>query len=128
MDSVTKKQLSILIHLAEADKHFAMAEREMIFRLAKNKNFSEEEVNALIRKPEPIDTLDALSNEQKLNYLYDCLDLIHVDNKVFESELTFCKSIATKLGFKKNVIDFLVDNFDKKLTEATKKAVFDEYL
>jgi uncharacterized tellurite resistance protein B-like protein len=128
MDIVTKKQLSILIHLAEADKHFARAEREMIFRLAKIRNFSEEEVNALIRKPEPIDTLDALSNEQKLNYLYDCLDLIYVDNKVFESELTFCKSIATKLGFKKNVIDFLVDNFDKKLTEDTKKAVFDEYL
>jgi uncharacterized tellurite resistance protein B-like protein len=128
MDIVTKKQLSILIHLAEADKHFARAEREMIFRLAKIRNFSEEEVNALIRKPEPIDTLDALSNEQKLNYLYDCLDLIYVDNKVFESELTFCKSIATKLGFKKNVIDFLVDNFDKKLTENTKKAVFDNYL
>ena len=128
MDIVTKKQLSILIHLAEADKHFARAEREMIFRLAKIRNFSEEEVNALIRKPEPIDTLDALSNDQKLNYLYDCLDLIHVDNKVFESELTFCKSIATKLGFKKNVIDFLVDNFDKKLTEDTKKAVFDNYL
>lgn len=128
MDIVTKKQLSILINLAEADKHFARAEREMIFRLAKIRNFSEEEVNALIRKPEPIDTLDALSNEQKLNYLYDCLDLIYVDNKVFESELTFCKSIATKLGFKKNVIDFLVDNFDKKLTEDTKKAVFDNYL
>ena len=128
MDIVTKKQLSILIHLAEADKHFAKAEREMIFRLAKIRNFSEEEVNTLIRKPEPIDTLDALSNEQKLNYLYDCLDLIYVDNKVFESELTFCKSIATKLGFKKNVIDFLVDNFDKKLTEDTKKAVFDNYL
>jgi len=128
MDIVTKKQLSILIHLAEADKHFAKAEREMIFRLAKIRNFSEEEVNALIRKPEPIDTLDALSNDQKLNYLYDCLDLIHVDNKVFESELTFCKSIATKLGFKKNVIDFLVDNFDKKQSEDTKKAGFDNYL
>ncbi len=128
MDIVTKKQLNILIQLAEADKHFAKAEREMIFRLAKDRNFSEEEVNALIRNPEPIDTLGALSNEQKLNYLYTCLDLIHADNKVFESELTFCKSIAIKLGFKKNVIDFLVDNFDKKLTEDTKKAVFDEYL
>lgn len=128
MDIVTKKQLNILIQLAEADKHFAKAEREMIFKLAKDRNFSEEEVNALIRNPEPIDTLGALSNEQKLNYLYTCLDLIYVDNKVFESELIFCKSIAIKLGFKKNVVDFLVDNFDKKLTDDTKKAVFDSYL
>jgi hypothetical protein len=128
MDIVTKKQLNILIQLAEADKHFAKSERELIFRIAKDRNFSEEEVNALIRNPEPIDSLGALSNEQKLHYLYTCLDLIYVDNKVFESELMFCKSIAIKLGFKKNVVDFLVDNFDKKLTEDTKKAVFDNYL
>ncbi|MCX8492076.1 MAG: TerB family tellurite resistance protein [Cyclobacteriaceae bacterium] len=128
MDIVTKKQLNILIQLAEIDKHFAKVEKELILRLAKDRNFSEEEVNDLIRNPEPIDTLGALSNEQKINYLYTCLDLIHVDNKIFESELIFCQSIAIKLGFKKNVIDFLVGNFDKKLTEDTKKAVFDEYM
>jgi len=128
MDIVTKKQLNILIQLAEADKHFAKAEREMIFKLAKDRNFPEEEVNELIRNPEPIDTLGALSNEQKLNYLYACIDLIHADNKIFESEVIFCKSIAIKLGFKKNVIEFLLENFDKKLSPATKNTVFQDYL
>ena len=70
MDIVTKMQLNILIQLAEADKHFAKAERDMIFKLAKDKNFSEEEVVALIKNPEPINSLGALSGEQKLNYLY----------------------------------------------------------
>jgi len=128
MDIVTKKQLNILIQLAEADKHFAKAEREMIFKLAKDRNFPEEEVNELIRNPEPIDTLGALSNEQKLNYLYACIDLIHADNKIFESEVIFCKSIAIKLGFKKNVIEFLLENFDKKLSPDTKNTVFQDYL
>ena len=128
MDIVTKKQLNILIQLAEADKHFAKAEREMIFKLAKDRNFPEEEVNELIRNPEPIDTLGALSNEQKLNYLYACIDLIHADNKIFESEVIFCKSIAIKLGFKKNVIEFLLENFDKKLSPDTKNTVFQDYM
>ena len=128
MDIVTKMQLNILIQLAEADKHFAKAERDMIFKLAKDKNFSDEEVISLIKNPEPINSLGALSSEQKLTYLYACLDLILVDNKIFDSELTFCKSIAIKLGFKKNVVDFLIDNFDQKLSEDTKKAVFTDFM
>ena len=128
MDIVTKKQLNILIQLAEADKHFAKAERDMIFKIAKDRNFSEDEVNHLIRNPEPIDTLGALSKDQKFEYLFACINMIHVDNKLFESELIFCRSIAIKLGFKKNVIDFFVDNFDKKPIEAIKSTVLSEYL
>jgi hypothetical protein len=44
MDIVTHKQLNILIQLAEADKHFAKSEREMIFRIAKERQFPEEAV------------------------------------------------------------------------------------
>jgi uncharacterized tellurite resistance protein B-like protein len=128
MDIVTKKQLNILIQLAEADKHFAKAEREMIFRIANERNFSEDDVNNLIRNPEPIDTLGALSNDQKFEYLVACMNLIHADHKLFESELIFCKSIAIKLGFKKNVIDYFVDNFDKKPIQDIKSAVFKDYL
>jgi uncharacterized tellurite resistance protein B-like protein len=128
MDIVTKKQLNILIQLAEADKHFAKAEREMIFRIAKERNFSEDDVNNLIRNPEPIDTLGALSNDQKFEYLVACMNLIHADHKLFESELIFCKSIAIKLGFKKNVIDYFVDNFDKRPIQDIKSTVFKDYL
>ena len=57
MDIVTKKQLNILIQLAEADKHFAKIERDLIFKIARERNFSDEEVNELIRNPQPIDSL-----------------------------------------------------------------------
>ena len=45
MDIVTKKQLNILIQLAEADKHFAKIEREMIFKIARDRHFPEDTVN-----------------------------------------------------------------------------------
>ncbi len=128
MDIVTKKQLNILIQLAEADKHFAKAEREMIFRIAKERNYSEESVNQLIRNPEPIDTLGALSTDQKLIYLLGCIQLIFADHKIFESELIFCKGIAIKLGFKKSVIEYLVENFDKESEETLKNKVFTEFI
>ncbi|PZR40677.1 MAG: hypothetical protein DI538_03410 [Azospira oryzae] len=128
MDIVTKKQLNILIQLAEADKHFAKAEREMIFKIAKERNYSDEDVNQLIRNPEPIETLGALSSDQKLDYLLACIRLIFADHKIFESELIFCKGIAIKLGFKKTVIEYLVENFDKETEETLKSKVFQEFL
>ena len=128
MDIVTKKQLNILIQLAEADKHFAKAEREMIFKIAKERNFPEEEVNQLIRNPESIETLGALSFDQKFNYLIACIQLIFVDHKVFESELIFCKGIAIKLGFKKGVVEYLVDSFDKQPSEILKSNVHSDFV
>jgi uncharacterized tellurite resistance protein B-like protein len=127
MDIVTKKKLNILIQLAEADKHFAKAEREMIFKIAQDRNFPESEVNALIRNPEPIDGLGALSNDQKFDYLSSCMELMHADHKLFESEVIFCKSIAIKLGFKKNVIDYFVDNYTKKPLSDIKNVVFTDF-
>lgn len=128
MDIVTKKQLNILIQLAEADKHFAKIEREMIFKIAKERNFPEQMVNDLIRNPEPIETLGALSGEQKFEYLMSSIDLIFADQNIFESELLFCKNIAIKLGFKKNIIDYFVQNYGKKTREELKQVALREYV
>jgi uncharacterized tellurite resistance protein B-like protein len=128
MDIVTKKQLNILIQLAEADKHFAQTERDMILKIARERNFPEESVQQLIRNPEPIDSLGALSNDQKFEYINACIRLIFVDHKIFESELIFVKSIAIKLGFKKSVVDFLIENYGKKSADELKSKVLNDYL
>jgi len=128
MDIVTKKQLNILIQLAEADKHFAKIEREMIFRIAKERNFPEETVQDLIRYPEPIESLGALSNEQKLEYLLSALELVFVDQNVFESEVIFCKNIAIKLGFKKHVVDYLMEHFGKKSRDEFRAIILKDFV
>jgi uncharacterized tellurite resistance protein B-like protein len=128
MDIVTRKKLNLLIQLAEADKHFAKSEREMIYRIAKERNFSEEDVNLLIKNPEPIGSLGALSPEQKLDYLLTSIELVFADQKIFDSELTFCRNIAIKLGFKKGIIDYFVKNFEAKTREELRQAALAEYI
>jgi hypothetical protein len=128
MDIVTKKQLNILIQLAEADKHFAKIEREMIFKIARDRKFPEDVVTDLIRNPEPIDSLGALSLDQKFDYLMSSIELIFVDQNVFESEIIFSKNIAIKLGFKKGVIDFFVENYGQKSREEFKEIALKEFI
>ena len=128
MDIVTKKQLNILIQLAEADKHFAKIERDLIFKIAKERKFSEEEVNDLIRNPQPIDSLGALSLDQKFEYLWSAIELVFADQNVFESEIIFCKNIAIKLGFKKGIIDYFIENYELKTREEFKDAAIREFI
>jgi len=127
MDIVTKKQLNILIQLAEADKHFAKIERDLIYKIAGDRNFSEETVAELIRNPEPIDSLGALSVDQKFEYLMSCIELIFVDQNVFESEIIFSKNIAIKLGFKKGIVDYFIENFEKKSPKEFKEVALAEF-
>ncbi|GIV36154.1 MAG: hypothetical protein KatS3mg032_0533 [Cyclobacteriaceae bacterium] len=128
MDIVTQAQLNILIQLAEADKHFARVEREMILRIARERNFPEKQVLQLIRNPQPIETLGALTPDQKFEYLMSCIDLIFADHNVFESEVIFAKNIAIKLGFKKSVIDYFIENYQKKTPEEFRQIALSEYL
>lgn len=128
MDIVTQKQLNVLIQLAEADKHFARIEREMIFKIARDRNFPDDMVQDLIKNPQPIETLGALSPDQKFDYLMSCIDLVFADHNIFESEVLFCKNIAIKLGFKKGVVDYFVENYGKKTREEFKSVALATYI
>lgn len=127
MDIVTRKQLNILIQLAVADKHFSSVERDKIFALARAKGFPQEEVKELIVNPEPIGSFGALSDKQKFEYLYTCIDLMLVDKKIFESEIKFCRDVAIKLGFKQGVVSFLQEEIYKHTKEELKTILLQEY-
>ncbi len=128
MDIVTRKQLNILIQLAQADKHFSDKERDLIYDLARKKNFPSEGVRELIREPEPIGSFGALSDNQRFDYLYNCIDLMLVDKKIFDSEILFCHNIAVKLDFKKSVVDFLKDHIKNFEYEELRRKVFREFI
>ena len=105
MDIVTKKKLNILIQLAKADHDFAAVERDLIFQIARENNYPDDQVSLLIDNPEPIGTLGALSDKQKEEYLLSSVELVMADHRVMESEILFTQHIAIKLGYFKNVVD-----------------------
>lgn len=115
MDIVTKKKLNILIQLALADHEFATVERDLIYQIARERDYPVEDVDNLILNPEPIGTLGALSEKQKIDYLLSSIELVMADHRVVESEIVFSQHIAIKLGYLKNVVNYLIANFDRRL-------------
>ena len=49
------------------------------------------------------------------------------DKRIFESEVTFCRNVAIKLGFNKSVVDFLQSEIYKHPKDKLKQMMFEEY-
>ena len=99
-----RNQLNMLIQLAIADNQIAERERNMIYHVGQANGMSNKDIDELIRNPEPVGQLNTLSEDQKFEYLYNVVQLMKVDRKVFFSEILFCYRIAEQLGYKKGVI------------------------
>jgi len=118
-----------MIQLAISDNKLVEREERLIYNLGKLHGISETEIKELIKNPEPIDPVEALSNDEKFQYLYMVIQMMKIDRHIFKSEIEFCKNLAEKLGFKKGVVAELSSKIysDPAITsdrDALKKSAF----
>ena len=99
-----KSHLSVLIGLANIDNDFADDEKELILMVGKANGIDEEQIEVLLNEPEPLPSLTTMSSDEKLECLYNVVQLMKIDKEIFLSELKYCEDIAIKLGYKKAVI------------------------
>ena len=99
-----KAELNVLINLAASDNSVAEREAKLIHMIGKANGISTEEVNKMIKNPQPISNVAALTPDQKFEHLYYLIQLMKMDGQVFRSEIVFCEQIAERLGYKKAVV------------------------
>lgn len=99
-----KEQLNVLINLAASDRTVGEKEAKIIHIIGKANGLSKDEVEGMLRKPQPIGDLSALTEDQKFENLYHLIQLMKSDGHVFKSEIHFCEQMAEKLGYKKAVV------------------------
>lgn len=99
-----KAELNILINLAASDSKIEERESKLIHMVAKANGISKEEVADMIKNPQPISTMSALTSDEKFEHLYYLIQMMKMDGQVFKSEITFCEQIAEKMGYKKGVV------------------------
>jgi hypothetical protein len=99
-----KEQLNVLINLAASDRLVGEKEAKVIHMIGKANGMTKEEIEGMLKKPQPIGDLSAFSEDQKFENLYHLIQLMKSDGQVFKSEIHFCEGIAEKLGYKKAVV------------------------
>lgn len=128
-----QNHLRSLIQLAIADQAFDEREKMLIYSIGKANKIPESEIDNIIseiiqNKGEFKLNFSALSYDEKFEYLYNIIQLMKIDNKVFLSEIRFCEQIAKKLGFNEKVVSKMSEKIysDPTITadvEALKRAV-----
>jgi len=99
-----KQQLNVLINLAASDSQVAEKEAKVIHMIGKANGLSKDEIDKMLKSPQPIGDLSSLAEDQKFENLYYLIQLMKSDGQVFKSEVHFCEQIAEKLGYKKGVV------------------------
>lgn len=121
MDDVTKKKLNLLTHLAKIDGDFHKSEQRLINEIIEQRGFKKEDFHLL---DDNVDAM-AMAHEdlhEKEELLFLALKLIQADSIIDDAEVEFCQELASKLGYKPDVIDHFAhkslpsrEEFDKEL-------------
>lgn len=132
MDNL-RNHLRSLVQLAIADQAFDDREKMLIYSIGKANKIPEEEIDGIInevmkKKGDLNFSFSALSYDEKFEYLYNIIQLMKIDSKVFLSEIKFCEESAKKLGFNEKVVSKMSQRIysDPSITtnvESLKKAV-----
>lgn len=104
--------LRSMIELALSDQSFDDIEKARIYSIGTANKISKEHIDKMIleaaaAKEDSQLEFGALTFEEKFEYLYNIIQLMKIDSKVFLAEIRYCEMLAEKLGFDKKVVKSL---------------------
>jgi uncharacterized membrane protein YebE (DUF533 family) len=99
-----KAELNVLINLAASDNTIEDKESKLIHMVGKANGLTREEVDQMIKNPQPITDLSAMTSDEKFEHLYYLIQMMKMDGQVFKSEIVFCEGIAEKMGYKRSIV------------------------
>ena len=99
-----QEQLSVLVHLSQADHKVVSSEIELIGYLGRMRGLNSGEIRELLDAPPEIPSFEHISDSRKFEYLLEMVQLMKIDGKISQSEIKFCKKIAGQLGYQAIVV------------------------
>ncbi|HMR55200.1 MAG TPA: hypothetical protein PKD34_01240 [Candidatus Doudnabacteria bacterium] len=101
---IVLEQLKLLVNLARIDGEMASRERAFIINIGKAHGFPESSVETLFYSSHETILAKELTNNQKFEYIFNLVQLMKMDERLYEEEIKFCANTATKLGYKPEVM------------------------
>jgi len=96
--------MKLLINLAQVDGEIANRERSYILNIGKANGLSAEQIKPLLEQHHRVIVPDGLSIDEKFNCIYTLVQLMKIDERMYQEEIKFCSSIAVKLGYDQEVL------------------------
>ena len=126
MNENDKKMFLGLYQMVLADSEVHPKELELLYQIGKEKGgISEEEIHRAIFSPNTFVSLESLSDDEKIEYLYNLSRIAWADGILEDTEIKTLQEATKRLGFaEENVVE--ISEF--LLQQAKEKKPFEDVL
>ncbi|XOV91475.1 MAG: TerB family tellurite resistance protein [Bacteroidota bacterium] len=129
---MSRTHLNLLVQLAKIDGVVVQDEIDLIKKIGKANGMSSEEISECFEDPTLLEDLDNLSDDEKYDYIYNIVQLMKIDGRLYKEEIRFCARLTSRLGYKEDVLRELILKIysDEHLTtdKNTLKETIQQYL
>lgn len=129
---MSRSHLNVLVQLARIDGVVVQDEIDLIKHIGENNGMTSDEISQCFEDPELIEDLTGLSDDEKYEYIYNIVQLMKIDGRLYKEEVRFCAKMASKLGYNEQVLLELMlkiySDPDITTDKATLKSTIQKYL
>lgn len=123
-----------LILMAKSDDHVDDTELEIIFKIGKERGFTEQEINYFLKDETSFKIIQPKEIEECFEQLYDLALVMMADGIIEDDEMDFCTEFAEELGLESKEASFIVmsivegleNNFAKTTIYQTSRKFLEE--
>lgn len=98
-----------IVKIAKADDIIMKDEEELLKKVAKTYNIEEDKYKEIFKNPEKFPIKGHLSNEERIERLYDLVKMVFADSSSSKNEIKLLKVIVTGLAFPIKNVDKIVE-------------------
>ena len=98
------QQLKLLVNLARADGNFDEKERQYIITIGQANHLLVAEILPLISTSEDPIVPANLTAEEKFDCIFSLIQLMKIDEKIYQNEIQYCAKVASALGYRQEVL------------------------
>jgi uncharacterized tellurite resistance protein B-like protein len=117
------EQLKLLVNLAHVDGSMAEREKTYIVNIGKANGFPESSIATLFYHLHDEIIPDNLTDDQKFNYIYSLVQLMKIDERLYQEEIKYCSKIAARLGYGQEAMFELMLRVKNTVDETERKAL-----
>lgn len=106
--SSARSHINTLVQLARIDGIVVQEEIDLITEIAMGFGMSSDEISACFEDPEQIGDLSNLPDDEKYEYIYNMVQLMKIDGRLYKEEIQYCAKMASNLGYAEEVLTELM--------------------
>jgi uncharacterized tellurite resistance protein B-like protein len=94
-----RSHMKNLIEMAAVDGNFDLVENDLLRKIAKRNNISENHLKEIHQSPEKVEFMIPQDKKEKFHQFYDLVHMMSIDKTIHEEEMKLCNLFAVKFGY-----------------------------